>query len=330
MTFIYHLVSLFSYSLLYAQVWLLPFLCLARPRERKKALDGGLSARVAARWLPQFKGKRLSSLYFGGGTPVLLGPDRIAEIIQWVREALPDPIEEVTLEANPESMTPALMKGFQKAGINRISIGLQTLDDGLLRQLGRLHTAQKAIDAVLMAADSGIPNISVDLMYDIPYQTLSHWNATLAALAPLPISHLSLYNLTFEPETLFFKKRALLQPVVPDPDVSLQMYENAVASLQAIGLEQYEISAFAKPGFHSRHNVGYWTARPFIGLGPSAFSYWDKSRFRNVAHLRRYCQALEAALSPVDFTETLEDNARRRELLTVQLRLISGVDLPRF
>lgn len=298
-------------------------------RESEKALLMEGFKREWQTWLPQFRGKKLSSLYFGGGTPALLGPERIAEIISWVQESFPETVE-VTLEANPDSLSPPLLNAYRKAGINRLSIGLQTLDDGLLQKLGRTHSAQKAIDSVFMAAESGISNITVDLMYDIPFQTLSQWDATLEKLRHLPITHLSLYNLTIEPETIFFKKRALLQPALPDPDTSLKMYQNAIEALKTLGLEQYEISAFAKPGFHSRHNVGYWTARPFIGFGPSAFSYWEKSRFRNVSHLKRYYEALESGHSPVDFSETLSEEAHRRELLAVQLRLVSGVDLDDF
>lgn len=282
--------------------------------------------RERQQWLPHTQGKPLASLYFGGGTPFLLGPERIAEIVSWEKS----PIEEITLEANPEGITPALMRAYKDAGINRVSIGLQTLDDALLKGLGRSHTAKNAIEAVEITAASGISNISIDLMYDIPYQTLASWQQTLERLRELPIAHLSLYNLTFEPHTVFFKKRGQLLPSVPDPEASLQMYLRAVDTLEAIGLKQYEISAFARSGCHSRHNVGYWTARPFLGFGPSAFSYWKGRRFRNVANLKSYCQALEGGHSPADFSEELDPSAKYRELLAVQLRLVEGVDLMAF
>lgn len=275
------------------------------------------------RWLPEIRGKDLVSIYFGGGTPSLLGPERISKILGWVGTA-----PEITLEANPESIS--LINDYRSAGINRVSIGLQTLDNRLLTQLGRTHTAEQAIEAVEATAKSGISNISVDLMYEIPFQDMASWEKTLQQLRQLPITHLSLYNLTFEPETVFFKKRAQLQPAVADTETRLQMYLRAVESLEEMGLKQYEISAFAKPGCHSRHNVGYWTARPFLGFGPSAFSYWEGRRFRNVAHLKRYSEALESGHSPVDFSEELEPAARQRELLAVQLRLVEGVDLGRF
>lgn len=278
-------------------------------------------------WLPQLNGRQLVSVYFGGGTPSLFGAERISEVLGWIGDSA---MAEVTLEANPERITVELMSAYRQAGVNRVSIGLQTLDDALLEKLGRTHAAQQGIDAVLATAQAGIPNITVDLMYDIPSQTLASWERTLERLRHLPITHLSLYNLTFEPQTLYFKRQKELLPSVPDPETSLQMYLKAVESLESIGLQQYEISAFAKPGFQSRHNVGYWTARPFLGFGPSAYSYWDRSRFRNICHLKRYCDALEAGRSPIDFSEKLEEFPARRELLAVELRLVKGVNLQEF
>lgn len=284
------------------------------------------------RWLPFFKGKTITSIYFGGGTPALIGPPAISEILSWIKGHVSfttDPIE-ITLEANPEDVTRALMSDYARAGINRISIGLQTLDDRLLKILGRIHDSTKGINAVLATAEAGIKNISVDLIYDLPNQTLQSWESSLEGVSKLPISHLSLYNLTIEPHTVFFKYREELEQKLPSHDVSLQMYELAIQMLPISGLEQYEISAFAKNGAYSRHNVGYWIGRPFIGLGPSAFSYWKGKRFRNVANLNRYCRALEQGESPIDFEEKLTPDASLRELLVIQLRLLCGVNMDLF
>ena len=276
------------------------------------------------RWV---KGGKVETIYFGGGTPALLGPERIAEILSWIPYG---PETEITLEANPENITKQLMQAYAEAGINRVSIGLQTLDDPLLITLGRLHTAKKAKDAVHITAEAGIHNISVDLMYDLPGQSLQHWKHSLMQVADLPIQHLSLYNLTIEPHTVFFKKQAQLTKILPDPETSLAMYTTALAELEALGLRQYEISAFAKEGFLSRHNSGYWTGRAFLGLGPSAFSYIQGCRFRNIAHLNKYCAQLEEGKLPVDFEETLEPEARFRELLAIHLRLRAGVQMSKF
>lgn len=282
-------------------------------------------------WLSQLQGKRIVSVYFGGGTPSLFGPSRIAEVLNFIRQSTNLLIDaEITLEANPENINLPLMKEYADSGINRISIGIQSLDNALLKELGRLHSADRAIRSVQMTKDAGFHHISVDLMYDLPNQTLNHWKNTLHEVSQLPIDHLSLYNLTIEPHTVFFKKQASIKLSLPDEDTSLAMYEMAIEKLDECGLKQYEISAFAKNNNYARHNVGYWIGRPFLGFGPSAFSYWEGRRFRNVAHLNRYCYALDEGKSPVDFDELLDPEAHLRELFVIQMRLKEGVDLREF
>lgn len=274
---------------------------------------------------------QLVSIYFGGGTPSLLGPEAIGEILKWIQELFPlENTTEVTLEANPENISRDLMQAYFNVGINRVSLGIQTLDNSLLQTLERLHSSKKAIDAVWQTAEAGIHNISIDLMYDLPGQTYNSWKQTLTSIVELPITHLSLYNLTFEPHTVFFKKQSELKPKVPLPEISVKMYLEAISALELRGLNQYEISAFAKENFQSKHNVGYWTARPFLGFGPSAYSFWEGARFKNVSHLNRYCKALEEEKLPVDFEEKLLFDASQRELLAVQLRLLRGVNLKEF
>lgn len=282
-------------------------------------------------WLPILKDKRVVTIYFGGGTPSLFGPARIHTVLSWIKQQVSvDPQAEITLEANPEHITSRLMREYAEAGINRVSIGIQTFDNPLLQLLGRQHTASKAEEAIYITAESGLSNISIDLMYDLPRQTLQEWEHTLRIVQQLPITHLSLYNLTIEPHTIFFKNQTRLQPLLPNEETSLAMYEMAIAYLEQAQLKQYEISAFAKGNNHSRHNVGYWTARPFLGFGPSAFSYWEGRRFRCISHLTRYYQALKQQTSPLDFDEKLDLDAHRRELFTIHIRLCKGVSLPEF
>lgn len=283
-------------------------------------------------WLPSMLGKSISSIYFGGGTPALIGPSAVSEILERVKSSLPfsTPTIEITLEANPENITLELMQAYYAAGINRVSIGIQTFDEALLKTLQRLHTPNKAQKAVNITAEAGFDNISVDLMYDLPGQNLSMWENTLKKACKLPITHLSLYNLTIEPQTVFFKYRKSLSEQMPDPEESLQMYEKAIEILENNGLFQYEISAFAKKGFKAVHNVGYWLGKPFLGFGPSAFSYWEGKRFRNVANLNKYCKALAEGDSPIDFEEELDERAKRKELMAIQLRLLEGVNLNDF
>lgn len=307
------------------------FFVLPNEERFKKALLDAL----ALEWkqtVSKLASHKIVSIYFGGGTPSLFGPAAIAQVLDWIRSSGVECAEncEITIEANPEETSILLIKGFADAGINRLSLGVQSLNDALLKQLGRQHDAKRALNAIYEVHAAGIHNISIDLMYELPNQTLESWKSTLHELSSLPITHLSLYNLTIEPETLFFKRRKQLTPLLPAPEVNLEMLHTAVSFLEKIGLKRYEISAFAKEGYQSRHNSGYWLARPFLGLGPSAFSYWKGKRFRNVAHLGKYTEALQGERSPVDFEEELSEENKKRELLAVQLRLSRGVELQTF
>lgn len=282
------------------------------------------------RWSSLFTGRRLRSIYFGGGTPSLFGPERVATVLSWIAPLFAETPLEITLEVNPENATFSLMQAYQEAGINRISMGVQSLDNSLLATLTRRHDAHRAMQAIHDTYRSGIENISMDLMYELPNQTLDQWKRTLQQLQELPISHLSLYNLTIEPQTAYYRRKETLLPLLPNEETNLSMYELAVDELAKIGLPQYEISAFAKPGRYSIHNTGYWLGREFIGFGPSAFSYWKGKRFSNVAHIHRYCKALEEGEPSHDFEEQLPLKEHRKELFTVAIRLRQGVDLARF
>ncbi|HEY4254982.1 MAG TPA: radical SAM family heme chaperone HemW [Chlamydiales bacterium] len=270
----------------------------------------------------KLRNKQIVSIYFGGGTPSLFGAQAIGEVLSWCRELSLSPDCEITLEANPEEATREQFLAFKAAGINRVSLGVQSLDDRALDTLGRTHSAEKAKQAICAAHAAGIENISIDLMYDLPDQTESSWRYTLDQLQNLPFTHLSLYNLTIEPHTAFSKRKLKL----PAPESSLHFLHMALEKFATLGLERYEISAFSKPGFRSRHNLGYWHFRPFLGFGPSAFSYWESARFQNIPNLQRYLRALQEGKSPVHFHEKLDRDAQRKERLAVGLRCTEGCD----
>jgi oxygen-independent coproporphyrinogen-3 oxidase len=278
--------------------------------------------------LPLLEGKEIASIYFGGGTPSLFGPKAIEMILSWTRLLKLAPACEITLEANPEEGEELLP--YASVGINRMSLGVQSLDSATLLQLGRAHTQEKALSTIVSLHDAGIKNLSIDLMFDVPTQTVASFDRTLKLVQTLPITHLSLYNLTFEPHTVFFKREKELTPLLPSPEESLELLQLAVIRLEEMELHRYEISAFAKQGYQAVHNVGYWTARPFLGFGPSAFSYWEKKRFRNIAHLGKYEEALASGKSPVDFEEQLAYPDNLHELLAVELRLLRGVCVDQF
>lgn len=274
---------------------------------------------------------RVVSIYLGGGTPTKLTPHEIAILLDRVaKDASLAPDCEITLEANPEDVTEERMRAYAQAGVNRVSLGVQSLVDTELQQLGRQHTAAQALQAVHTCHTAGLNNLSIDLMFELPYQTLTSWRHTLHALQDLPITHLSLYNLTIEPHTLFFKKRKALEATRPNSEERLTLLQEALTHLDNLGLKRYEVSAFAREGTQARHNSGYWLGRPFLGLGPSAFSYWEKKRFSNHAHFQRYLDALQENRLPIGFQEELPYPRDVQELFAVQLRLLTGVHLPSF
>ena len=269
----------------------------------------------------------LVSIYFGGGTPSLFGPNRIEKVLTLFSF---DRSCEITLEANPEESTQDMIQDYRSIGINRLSFGVQSFQESELKLLGRLHSGEQAKKAIHDAFNAGIENITLDLMYETPKQTLDTFKHSLYTATSLPISHLSLYNLTFEEKTPFLRKESELRPLIVDDAVGTHMYEEAVSILSNGGLHQYEVSAFCRNDMISRHNIGYWTGREFLGLGPSAFSFYGSKRYRNIANLKRYSALVQAGMSPVDFVDDVDAAARRKELLALHLRLLCGVCLSQF
>jgi oxygen-independent coproporphyrinogen-3 oxidase len=289
------------------------------PRSQTEWIEG-----IRLEWrqkAPLIASAPLASLYFGGGTPALLDLPFLEETLSLIS---PPASAEITLEANPADITLERLKSWRALGINRLSIGVQSFDDPLLATLGRNHTAEEAIAAVRAAAYAGFDNLSIDLMTELPGQTLDSWRRTLSTTATLPISHLSLYNLTFEAHTPFYKRQRELRAQVPSEALSLALLEEGIAAFEKQGLGRYEISAFSLPGKQSIHNTGYWIGRPFLGLGPSAFSDWGGSRFSNPSHLGRYLARLRADQDPADFRETLPFPQSAVERFLIRLRLLEG------
>ncbi len=270
------------------------------------------------------KKSQIKSIYFGGGTPALVGPRYIKTLLKALKVPLQD--IEVTLELNPENHSLELLKGYRDVGVNRLSIGVQSFDPSLLKKLGRSHSVQDIHEALENASRAGFTNISIDLMYDLPTQSLPLWKRTLEKALSYPITHLSLYNLSIEKETVFYKYRNQIRSQMPTEELSLTLFNEACKSLKEKGFEAYEISAFCKDGAYSHHNVGYWLQRPHLGFGPSAFSLLKPERFQNVKNLKRYSELLNQKKLPIDFKEELESEAFLRESLALHLRLLKGFD----
>jgi oxygen-independent coproporphyrinogen-3 oxidase len=216
--------------------------------------------------LPSVWGRRLTSVFIGGGTPSLFSPGSIDRLLSGVRARLPlEPGAEITLEANPGTVEAARFGGFRDAGVNRISIGVQTFDEGMLKALGRIHgadEARRAIDAALASFD----NVNIDLMYGLPGQSAGMAGADLEAGIAFGVPHVSAYQLTIEPNTVFFSR----PPTLPEHDLCADMQLAAEALLRKAGYQQYETSAFARPGHRSRHNLNYWQFGDYLGIGAGA------------------------------------------------------------
>jgi len=218
------------------------------------------------------------------------------------------------------------MIGFKHAGINRVSLGVQSFDDGSLLTIGRLHSKNRSIEAIEDIQKAGITNISIDIMYDRPNQTLSMWKTELDYLKRVNVQHVSLYNMTIEEGSAYKRIESKIKSLQPSDHESLELHMAALEALEASGFKRYEISAFSKPGFESRHNLGYWRERSFYGLGPSAFSYINHSRKQHVACFHTYVDHIMKGKLEYGFEETLDEEARKRELFAVEARVLSGVD----
>lgn len=276
------------------------------------------------------KDKRIQSIYFGGGTPSLVGPHFLQRILEKLSSITSIEEAEITLEMNPENDSLDLMKSFKSSGINRLSIGAQSFKNEVLIQLGRSHSQENFNQALKNASLAGFDNISIDLMYELPNQTLKDWEETLKNIPIDQISHLSLYNLSIEPHTVFYKKRKTLEKKIPKAEVAAKMFQKAIDFLNEKGWTQYEISAFCKDQKYSRHNVGYWLSREHLGFGPSAFSFFKKERFQNRAHLHKFCKQIHQSQLPISFQEKLDPKAHLKESLALHLRLARGFCLNDF
>lgn len=295
-------------------------------------LDAGLKDRYVPAAAGEIRragdGSPADTIYFGGGTPSLLDPDDLSGLVEACRSSFAvAPDAEVTLEANPETVTTDRLIGFRQAGVNRLSIGVQSFRDDELGRLSRLHSAARAVESVAMAREAGFDNVSLDLMMWLPGQTLGDWLASVEALAALGPEHASLYLLELYPNAPLREDMARAAWSQAPDEVAAEMYLQGMAYLDRAGYEQYEISNVARPGRRSRHNVKYWRDGEWLGFGPSAHSTRRGVRWKNVADAREYVARTEAARDLVVERRVLSDEERLEEALFTGLRLADGVDL---
>ena len=277
----------------------------------------------------------LDTIYIGGGTPSQLSSQHLKKLFDHINKVFDfnkvfsNNATEVTIEMNPDDVTEEYAHALSHLPVNRVSMGAQTFDDNRLRFLNRRHNAQQVPQAVKTLREAGISNISIDLMYGFPGETLDNWQDDITKALDLGVEHLSAYCLMIEEGTVLYEKMRNGENKEMrecDEELERQMYYTLTERLKAAGFEHYEISNFALPGHRSRHNSSYWTDVPYIGLGAAAHSYDGRSRCWNVADIRQYINGIENG-SPVIEQEWLDDDSRYNDRVMLSLRTCEGIDL---
>ena len=283
---------------------------------------------ILIRQLRELEGP-FATIYVGGGTPTALDNALLERLAKTLKGLLSDG-GEYTFEANPESLDNDKVKLLLACGVNRLSVGVQSLDERKLKKLGRIHNAAKASEAVALAAKRGFTNISADLIFGVWGERKGDWLKELEEVTALPVTHVSCYALTYEKSTPLFAavKNKSVAPL--EDDAVAAMYEAAIDRLALRGLKQYEVSNFAKPGFECRHNLRYWDNAPYIGLGASAVSYKEGVRSRNVANVAEFIQRSAQGRPLIESSEKLSPVRRAKETAAVKIRTKEGIDFAWF
>ena len=274
----------------------------------------------------------VDTIFFGGGTPTAIPAEDEAALLRTVLDTLPVmPDAEITTEANPGTMDTAHLETLRAAGFNRISFGVQSFDPGLLKTLDRIHSADEGKNAVCAAHAAGFDNVSIDLMFGLPRQTLTQWRDTLEQALALETDHLSLYGLIVEEGTGFYTLQQKGRLPLPDDDTAAEMYQMALDAARSAGYLQYEISNFARPGRECRHNLHYWRNQPYYGFGCGAVAYLDGSRRTNVKSPVQYAETVEIGGNLALSVETLSPAETMAETMMLGQRLTQeGVSCRRF
>jgi oxygen-independent coproporphyrinogen III oxidase len=265
------------------------------------------------------------TIFVGGGTPTALTTSQLDSLLRGFRERLDlSALSEWTMEANPGSVSARKAGVLRELGVNRLSLGVQSWDDDLLKLLGREHDSKQAGESFRILRDAGFSNVNIDLMFGLPGQTIEQWRATLEKTIALHPEHVSAYCLTYEEDTEFFLRHARGE-FRQSSDADAEFFEMTMSILEEAGYEHYEISNYARPGFSSRHNRAYWSGEDYLGIGPSAFSTIGMQRWQNIADHREYADRVFDSRSCVDKTEELTPEMKRAERIALSLRTDDGV-----
>jgi oxygen-independent coproporphyrinogen-3 oxidase len=281
---------------------------------------------------PSQRDGRLSTIYLGGGTPSQLTIPQLRQLFYNINKVysptshLSPLTSEITIEMNPDDVTVEYAEALSQLGINRVSMGAQTFDDERLRFLHRRHTAGQVAEAVKRLRAAGIQNISIDLMYGFPNETIEDWQRDIDAALALNVEHISAYCLMIEEGTPLYQWTIDNSQLTIDEELERQMYETLIDKLTAAGYEHYEISNFARPGYRSLHNSSYWKDIPYIGLGAAAHGYNGKKRSWNVADIKQYIESIEQGVIPCE-EEFIDEDTHYNDRITTALRTSDGLDL---
>lgn len=268
-----------------------------------------------------------STIYLGGGTPSLLDEAELTKLFLYINNVYDvDRNAEITMECNPDDITPKFTNMLSRLPINRVSMGAQTFADSRLRLLHRRHSSDEVKHAVKLLREAGIKNISIDLMFGFPDESLSQWKEDISAALALNVEHISAYSLMYEENTPLWKMLDTGKVKEIDEELSLTMFKELVCQLTDAGYEHYEISNFARPGYRSRHNSNYWHQVPYIGLGAAAHSFDLNSRQWNVADLKLYIEEINNGIIPME-REELDNDTTFNDIITTALRTSDGINL---
>ena len=274
--------------------------------------------------------KKLRTLYIGGGTPTALSAPQLAFLLEKLTDKLDlSYLEELTIEANPGDLDEEKIAVLKDSPVNRVSLGVQTFNDRMLKQIGRSHSEKDIYENIANLKKAGFDNISIDLIYALPKQTMEDVKTNVAKAIALDIPHMSLYSLILENHTVFMNRMRRGKLPLPKEDLEAEMFEYIIAELEKAGFEHYEISNFSKPGFESRHNLMYWDNAEYYGIGAGASGYVDGVRYKNHGPIRHYLQAVEAGNARVQ-EEVLTLKEKMEEEMFLGLRKKSGVSKKRF
>lgn len=267
------------------------------------------------------------TIYIGGGTPTVLNLDQLGKLLDIVQKYVAvSEAEEFTVEMNPGTVDREKLLLLQQAGVNRLSVGVQSFDDNCLQKIGRIHTAQEAVDTIELAHNLGFGNISLDLIYGLPQQDREILIQSVERALTLPVQHISIYGLQLEEGTAFQRMADMGKLHLPTDELVEAMYDYIVEKLPEAGYQRYEISNYALPGYESKHNLSYWQDVDYLGLGSGAHSYWQGTRYENPRGIDDYISVLEAGRLPATLEEQVDKQAHMEEYCFLGLRTAAGID----